>query len=172
MYTWGCSKLEENYNYTRNGSSCSGLRIQSFRKGSMHKQRQQSRKDSVNFNRKATSQSISKKVILYVFVCTISEHLLEFFLFSFIFLSFLLLHVVGIFYCADCCFGYFTYWGSQVFYTRNCFKPWRKVFRFWKSTCELLFFCFLASYHRTYLVSIFKYSTLHTLLPLFCLAWV
>ncbi|XP_015875694.3 uncharacterized protein LOC107412429 [Ziziphus jujuba] len=61
MYTWGCSKLEENYNYTRNGSSCSGLRIQSFRKGSMHKQRQQSRKDSVNFNRKATSQSISKK---------------------------------------------------------------------------------------------------------------
>lgn len=88
MYTWGCSKLEEDNDYTRNGSSCGGFRIQSVRKGSIHKQRQQSRKDSANFSRKATSPSISKKVMLYVFVRVISRNL--FLCSSFFFHSFVL----------------------------------------------------------------------------------
>lgn len=77
MYTWGCSALDDDLNYTRSGSSCSGLTMQSFRKGSTHKKRQTSRKDSINLSRKATLPSISNQVILYVLVWLISHYFLS-----------------------------------------------------------------------------------------------
>lgn len=77
MYTWGCSALEDDSNYTRSGSSCSGLTMQSFQKGSTHKKRQTSRKDSINLSRKATLPSISNQVILYVLVWLISHYFLS-----------------------------------------------------------------------------------------------
>ncbi|KAF3452437.1 hypothetical protein FNV43_RR02870 [Rhamnella rubrinervis] len=61
MYTWGCSKLEEDFDYTKGGSSCTGLTMQSSRKGSTHNKRQPSRKDSIFLSRKATLPSISNQ---------------------------------------------------------------------------------------------------------------
>lgn len=69
MYTWGCSKLEEDFDYTRSGSCCTGLTMQSIQNASTHKKRQPSRKESIiSFSRKATLPSISNQVILYVLV--------------------------------------------------------------------------------------------------------
>lgn len=62
-FTWGCSTLEDVYNDKKNGSSCCGTMPESLsRKGSSRKHRQQSRKDSINLNKKVASPSITKKV--------------------------------------------------------------------------------------------------------------
>lgn len=64
MYTWGCKTLDDEQDSSKKGSSCSGGVLESFsRKGSV-KNRQQRRMDSINFNKKVTSPSISKKVVM------------------------------------------------------------------------------------------------------------
>ncbi|XP_024030979.1 uncharacterized protein LOC21398216 [Morus notabilis] len=62
-FTWGCSASEDVYDNKKNGSSCGGGVLESVsRKGSSHKHRLQSRKDSININKKVASPSITKKV--------------------------------------------------------------------------------------------------------------
>ncbi|KAL5538696.1 hypothetical protein UlMin_044464 [Ulmus minor] len=60
MYTWGCNTLEDKYNNSTTGPSCSGRMLHSFsRKGSTR--RQESRDVQIDLSRKANLTSIRKK---------------------------------------------------------------------------------------------------------------
>jgi hypothetical protein len=71
MYTWGCKTLDNDYESTKQGSSCTGFMIPSIRgNGSLHgnkssRKKLQNREDSVSFNRKVSIPS--EKVILCFF---------------------------------------------------------------------------------------------------------
>lgn len=63
MYTWGCKTLDNDYESTKQGSSCTGFMIPSIRgNGSLHgnkssRKKLQNREDSVSFNRKVSIPS-------------------------------------------------------------------------------------------------------------------
>ncbi|KAA8533439.1 hypothetical protein F0562_031127 [Nyssa sinensis] len=61
MYTWGCSTLDDDYNNVGKEACCTGVMIESFhKKGSLRKQSQQNRMDSICFNKKVNLPSEKK----------------------------------------------------------------------------------------------------------------
>lgn len=54
MYTWGPSSLEDKFNNVRDGC-CTGVALESLHKtGSLHKQKEQKRLDTISFSRKVS----------------------------------------------------------------------------------------------------------------------
>lgn len=112
MYTWGCKTLDDEDNKKKQGSCCSGGMLESIsQKGSLHKEKQQIRMDSINLNKKVTTPSISKKVLVCVSVFSNNQLILLFSCPNHFY--------NGNLYCADSCSRTFPHLWSEFFNTRN-----------------------------------------------------